>query len=337
MKKDRAPVLAVATFAASLAGCDGGPDTIPLQEIRVTLTPTDTISGADSLHLRMNPTRITHDGRTDAVLDESNQTTCKKDPVTGIGTCETRPAARRWVNITLFDLNHLLAGTNSPLYTRRIVESVVMDPGQYTRVAISAISEPNVDDSYVELSDGRRCEVRFRAPDGSDSIEYPIDLRIERSEDWDIHLTVALSATTIDPAQCEAGYDVYGTPAAVSIERNMNPGSRPVLNPRRLDAADQITRTQIAVALTIDDCPAYNHTVWKMRPLALTSHSRIIVDEMKRAVDGSAESRRRRHGSALTHESFRSRRPAPLAESSHRVPPRTPARSRAVRPSRARP
>jgi hypothetical protein len=221
MLMDRTRASFTAALIVTVAGCDEDTDTIPRQEMRVMLTPTALIDGVDTLQLRMNPTLVTHDGKTEALLVDSTTTqVCTTDRVTGTVTCEA-PTGTGWIDIwPIQRLNNL----PDPLSYGVIVRDVLVDQGQYTSATISIISDANVDDSYVQLPDGRRCEVRLLAANGSHSIAFPLDLHFGAEEDWIITLRIDLTGTPpLDPEQCADGYDLYGAPASVEYAHNPRP------------------------------------------------------------------------------------------------------------------
>jgi hypothetical protein len=217
MLTDHFRAIVIALLAPPLCACSGGEDTVPRQEIRVILEPTSEIDGVDILMLRIEPVRLTHDGRTTAVL-EGPSTQCTRDQ-SGAEKCVTN-AGSAFIDMRMLD--RLDPYRHDPT-SGPIVGGVLIDAGIYTAATLSALDDANVRDSYAQLTDGRECEVRLRSIDGGEAITFPMNLHIATEEDWIITLRIDWTRTQIDPARCADGYDVLAAPASASYAPNPHP------------------------------------------------------------------------------------------------------------------
>jgi hypothetical protein len=115
---------------------------------------------------------------------------------------------------------------SNPLPVSYIARDNRLDAGTFNRIIVQAWGLPGRDDSYADLSDGRRCEVNVIFPNDLDPLdqEHYLDFMfpeftVKNGEEWRIDLQLDFSSTVIDPAQCAEGLDLYVTPGAATIER----------------------------------------------------------------------------------------------------------------------
>lgn len=120
------------------------------------------------------------------------------------------------------DLTLINALETNPLPISYIARDFDFVEGTFSRIIVQAWGLPNRDDSYVDLIDGRRCEVKVIFPndiarDGHHYANFTMPaFTILKGEVWRIDLTLDFSGTVIDPARCADGIDLYVTPGSAS-------------------------------------------------------------------------------------------------------------------------
>ena len=203
---------------AATPACSGGPDTVPVQEVRLRLHPTALMSGVDQLVLRMKPTILRRaDGTDTAVITDNfgnngSQLNCTQD-ARGLTTCVSN-GFEPFVNVYLIDA---LGRPNSPLGWGLLARNYEVPQGEYQSITVAAIGVQGERDSYVILNDGRECEVVLRSADGAPAIQFSITHHIGPNEDWDFSLYIDFQSTPLDPSQCASGYVLQASPARVEI------------------------------------------------------------------------------------------------------------------------
>lgn len=97
--------------------------------------------------------------------------------------------------------------------------------GTFSRIIVQAWGVPNLDDSYVDLIDGRRCEAHIIFPndiarDGHHYANFTLpEFTIRKGEKWLIDLKLDFSGTVIDLATCADGLNLVVTPGSASAQR----------------------------------------------------------------------------------------------------------------------
>lgn len=128
-------------------------------------------------------------------------------------------------NITIIDTLE-----SNPLRAVNIAVHATIPPasqGQQSHLWFQAWSMDGVRDSYVELDDGRYCDVNLiltgdhdPRTTGDQYLSYPLSgLTIGSGERWRIDLQIDPSMTSFNPANCASTTDLYLWPDVVSFGR----------------------------------------------------------------------------------------------------------------------
>ena len=218
----KARMLAIVSASAVAAAC-GDEETVPVQRVKITFAATALLENVDLLGLRMGPTILQRsDGGTTAVItSNSGQNQAGVTCTHGIAgeplQCTTDQGFQPFVDTT--PINATDPWLTQPLSSGQLAVDFSIPHATCTSVSIAAISVPQTRDSYLQLTDGRECEVEFRSTDGSADITFPMSLQVGPDEDWHVSLRIDLSVNHIDPAQCAQGYVLIAVPAGSEAAR----------------------------------------------------------------------------------------------------------------------
>lgn len=218
MNRHRCLAAIACLLSVATGACSGGPDTVPVQEVRIRLFPTALVAGVDQLVLRMKPTVLRRaDGTHTAVITDNfgnngSTLTCTQD-ARGVSTCVSN-GFEPFVNIYPIDA---LGRPHNPLGWGQLAANYEVPQGTYQSITIAALGQPGERDSYVILSDGRECEIELRSIDDAPEIAFVINHQVGKNEDWQFSLMIDFSSTPLDPSQCANGYVLHASPVRVEI------------------------------------------------------------------------------------------------------------------------
>jgi hypothetical protein len=208
--------LAILSAGVLMISCGGGTETVPVQQVRITLEPVSLVATVERLVLRMRPTVLERaDGSTNSVLTDNQGNNQQRDNCTrnldGSYSCSSN-GFQSFVDIYPIDS---IGRPDRPLGWGLLATDHAVPQGLYTAITISAIHERDRRDSYVILSDGRECEIELRASDGTVAITFLTKHQIVADQDWHFKLRIDLNSADIEASQCENGFMLRALPVDV--------------------------------------------------------------------------------------------------------------------------